>query len=136
MDVERLLQEATTHHQSGRMRDAETLYRQILQHDPDQPDVLNLMGLLAHAAGRRDAALGYFARAVSLRPDNAAWHHNFAECWLAINELDQAIAAYRKSIALEPARPETRASLAIALARRGLLDQAIEQFDQAFSLNF
>src|SRR6185503_6765914 len=131
-----LLREGMAHHQAGRGRDAETHYRKVLQQDPDHPEALHLMGILAHHAGRRDAALGYLCRAAAVRPTAAAWQHNLAEAWIAINELDQAIAAYRKSIALDPAKPESRASLAIALSRRGLIDESAEQFEKAFALGF
>jgi predicted TPR repeat methyltransferase len=136
MELERLLREGMAHHQAGRGRDAETNYRKVLQQDPDHPEALHLLGILAHHAGRRDAALGYLCRAAAVRPTAAAWQHNLAEAWIAINELDQAIAAYRKSIALDPAKPESRASLAIALFRRGLFDESAEQFEKAFGLGF
>jgi predicted TPR repeat methyltransferase len=136
MDLERLLREGMAHHQAGRGREAEAHYRRVLQHDPDHPDALHLLGVVAHQAGRRDGALGYLARAAALRPTAAAWQHNLGEAWLAINELDQAIAAYRKSVAIDPAKPQTRASLAIALMRRGLYDESAEQFEQAFAAGF
>jgi predicted TPR repeat methyltransferase len=134
MDWEQAIREGAGHHKAGRLHDAERCYREVLRENPDQPDAMYLLGLLAHQAQRKDAALGYLARAAALRPNVAAWQHHLAEAWLATGELDQAIAAYRKAIAIEPSRAEVRVSLAVALSRNAKLDESVAQFEKAFSL--
>jgi predicted TPR repeat methyltransferase len=134
MDWQQAIREGAEHHKAGRLHEAERCYRQVLQENPDQPDALYLLGLLAHQAERKGAALGYLARAAGLRPNAAAWQHHLAEAWMAAGELDQAVAFYRKAIALESSRAEIRVSLAIALSRRGSYDESIAEFDRAFSM--
>ena len=46
-----LLQSAVTHHQAGRLQEAEALYAQALRHDPGHPDALHLTGLIAQQKG-------------------------------------------------------------------------------------
>ena len=41
-----LLDSAVGFHEAGQLDQAESLYRRILQHDPEQLDALNLLGLL------------------------------------------------------------------------------------------
>lgn len=48
---------AIQHHQAGRLAEAEKIYRQILAQQPDHPDALHLLGVLAVQAGRLDAAV-------------------------------------------------------------------------------
>ena len=43
-------------HQSGRLAEAERLYRQILQTDPRHPDALHMLGVLAMQSGQHQAA--------------------------------------------------------------------------------
>lgn len=43
---------AVQFHQSGRLGDAERLYRDMLALQPDDADALHGLGLLAHQAGR------------------------------------------------------------------------------------
>ena len=44
-------------HQSGRLLEAETLYRQVLQNNPNNADALHMLGLLAHQVKRPEAAM-------------------------------------------------------------------------------
>jgi len=65
------LADALAHHRAGRFQDAEVIYRQILAADPNYPDALHLLGLIAQEAGRHDAALDLIGRAIARRPEPA-----------------------------------------------------------------
>jgi len=52
-----LLAEAARQHEAGRLAEAERLYRRLLADDPNRPDCLHLLGLVAHQTGRSEAAL-------------------------------------------------------------------------------
>ena len=52
MTVERAFQIALQHHQSGRLADAEAIYRQILAVEPRHADALHLLGAIANQAGQ------------------------------------------------------------------------------------
>ena len=47
---------AVKHHKAGRLPQAESIYQQILQVDPNQPVALHLLGAIAHKTGRNDIA--------------------------------------------------------------------------------
>ena len=36
------------HHQAGQLREAEQIYRQVLDIDPNNPEALHLLGVIAH----------------------------------------------------------------------------------------
>ena len=44
---------AVQHHIAGRLPEAEGIYQQILQADPNQPIALHLLGVIAHQAGKK-----------------------------------------------------------------------------------
>ena len=50
---------AMKQHQAGNLREAEQLYRQILQAEPRHADALHLLGVIAHQVGRHDLAVEY-----------------------------------------------------------------------------
>jgi len=54
LSVEEALRIARQHHKAGQLAQAETLYRQILQQQPNHPDALHLLGVIAYQAGRHD----------------------------------------------------------------------------------
>ena len=49
---EQVLTLAMQHHTEGRLAEAEGLYQQILQANPNQPVVLHLLGVVAHQVGK------------------------------------------------------------------------------------
>ena len=55
--VEQSLNLALQHHSAGRFPEAESIYQRILRADPNQPDALHLLGVIAHQAGQNDAAV-------------------------------------------------------------------------------
>ena len=63
-----LLRQAMQRHQSGRLRQAEALYRQVLERTPEQPDALNLLGVLRHTEGDHGAAVDLIGKALAARP--------------------------------------------------------------------
>ena len=52
VSMEEAIQIALRHHQAGELSQAEAIYWQILAQDPNNPDVLHLLGAIADRAGR------------------------------------------------------------------------------------
>ncbi|HEY9805411.1 MAG TPA: tetratricopeptide repeat protein, partial [Candidatus Obscuribacterales bacterium] len=61
-----LLKTAIQHHQAGRLAEAEALYQQILEAQPDQAEVWQLRGALAAAEKRSPDAIAYYQQALAL----------------------------------------------------------------------
>src|SRR5262249_7731144 len=62
------LDHAIGYHQRGQLQQAEQLYRQILQVDPQHVDALHLLGVIAHQVDKRDLAVDYLNEALRLNP--------------------------------------------------------------------
>ena len=56
MTVQQLFESGLSHHQAGRLAEAERIYREILTLQSDHPDALYLLGVLAGQSGRLDEA--------------------------------------------------------------------------------
>ena len=56
VSVAETLQKGLSHHQSGRLNEAESIYRNILRVDPEHADSLHLLGVVAHQRGRHEVA--------------------------------------------------------------------------------
>ena len=59
--IDQDLQLALADHQAGRLDDAETIYRTILQAEPQNPDVNHKLGGLLLQAHQPEIALSFFA---------------------------------------------------------------------------
>jgi tetratricopeptide (TPR) repeat protein len=64
MTIDVALQQAVTHHQAGRLQDAEQLYRAILQVQPTHSDANHNLGILAIQVHKADEGIPYFKAAL------------------------------------------------------------------------
>lgn len=110
---------ALEHHRGGRLREAEAGYRSVLERDPRHADAAHWVGVLLTQAGQPESAVPLLERAVSARPNDAAFVHNLAHAYLNCGRPDDAIAAFDRAVDLASDRPEALVAAAVArLARR------------------
>ncbi len=88
---------AVQHHQAGRLQAAEQVYRQILAVEPNQPDAIHLLGVIASRLGRPEVAVQYIERAIQLRGSDGAFHYNLGNALLAQGRPDEAIACFQRA---------------------------------------
>ncbi len=129
------LEAAVRAHQAGQLSEAAALYEQALGRDPNNPDILHLLGIVTHQIGKSDAALRYIERAVALRPTSPDFRSNLGNVLRVQGRPEDAIAQYREALALKPDFAEAHNNLANALHDAGRLDEAITQYKAALRLN-
>ena len=134
MTLEQQLESGLLHHQAGRLAEAEAIYRQILSVDPNDADVLHLLGVIANQRGRHDEAIDLIGRAIALDPDYAEGHFNLGHALSDRGRLDEAIASYGKAIQLTPGYVEAHFNLGDVLLKAGRFDEAIASFQRAVQL--
>jgi predicted O-linked N-acetylglucosamine transferase (SPINDLY family) len=125
---------AVGHHKAGRLAEAESVYRQILQDAPDNPDALHLLGMLLHRMGRSGDGLQMIGRAIQIKPDSAEYYGNLGLVLAARGHSKEAITAYRRALALKEDYPEAHGNLGLALMEKGETDQAIEAYRRSLAL--
>src|ERR1700730_1749613 len=114
MTIQEAFELAAEHHQAGRLREAELLYRQVLAQQPNHAESLHLLGVLAHQIGRPADAVELIHRAIALNP-NAAFYNNLGVVLSGKDQIDQRVEAHRKAVELQPGSADARANLASAL---------------------
>jgi predicted O-linked N-acetylglucosamine transferase (SPINDLY family) len=119
---------AIQHHQAGRLREAEIIYRQVLARQPDHAQALHHLGLIAHQAGRDDIAIDLIGQAGKIDPNAPDIQSNLGVVLKSTGRLDDAIAAYCRAISLRPDYPEAHNNLGVALKEKGDLDGAIAAY--------
>lgn len=134
-DIVELLNQAVALQNQGRNRQAEAVYRQVLQQAPDQPDALHLLGLALSAEGQHAEAVERLERAAALIPGNAMVLSNLGVVYRRAGKLDRAVDAYRESIRLDPEYGDAFANLGKVLRMLDQHEAAIEAFSKAIQLN-
>lgn len=84
--VDEALRQAVSCHQSGRMQDAENLYRAVLDVLPDQPDANHNLGVLAMQAGRGRSGLPYLKAALQADPAKAQYWFSYIQGLIEVGE--------------------------------------------------
>jgi len=132
--IDQLVAQALQYHQAGALPQAEQLYRQILQADPDNADALHLLGVLANQTGQYDQAIAYIQKALVRCPREAAFYANLALPYLAQGNLDQTVACCKEALRLQPDFAEVRNTLGLALQGQGKRDEALACYEQSLRL--
>ncbi len=115
MSYEMMFHNAVELHEAGRLDEAEAIYRQILETAPEQPDVLNLLGLVAQAKGAQAEACSLFMRAIKGKPQEASFYYNLAFSCKLDNKPREALENFIKVSELAPAVKETYNEIALLL---------------------
>ena len=76
LTIQQAIDLALQHHNGGRLPQAEGIYQQILQVDPNQPVALHLLGMIAHQTGKNDTAVDLITKASTIKPDYAEAQSN------------------------------------------------------------
>ncbi len=104
---------------------ASVLVKRVLEHDPEDHLAWGVLGLAQSLLGNHEYAVGSYERALRLAPENPWYLHNLGHLYDAL--LDRpgvAIPLLRRSLIRLPNDPHVLASLAHALARVGLEEEA------------
>src|SRR5437773_11225021 len=72
--TDELLRDAVTLHQQGQLDAAASSYQQILQLDPQNPNALNLLGMVFHQPGESERAEDHIRKAISIAPTVPGFH--------------------------------------------------------------
>ena len=76
LTIQQALTLAVQHHNAGRLSEAENIYQQILQNDPNQPMASHLLGVIAHQSGNNHLAAELITKAVAIKPDFPEAYNN------------------------------------------------------------
>jgi protein O-GlcNAc transferase len=122
---------ALGHHQAGRLKEAEQLYREILAKDPRHADSLQFLGVIAHQVGRNDSAVELIEKAIALNNRVPPYYNNLGNALKALGKLEAAAGAYRHALSQKPDYVQAHFNLGITLQARGELAEAAASYERA-----
>jgi len=129
-----LLNQALAFHQAGQLGQATALYRQLLQVQPRNAEVLWLLGSVECQAGNLEQGAALLSRLVDIAPNHAYAHYNLGLALSKLGRQEEAIASYTKALAIRPDYAEAHINLGTALRDLNRLEQALASYERALAV--
>lgn len=128
------LQQALALHQQGRLSQAESLYRGVLDEAPDNFDALHLLGVVELQRGNPHEGLRLIGRALELNPNDPAAQLNLGNAFMDLKRPEEALASYDRALAFLPDYAEALNHRGNALRALKRPEEALASFRRAFAL--
>ena len=133
-EFRRLVTEALTHHQAGRLDEAEAAYRDALILAPRHAATHHNLGVVFAAQGRHPAAIAQFDEVIAAEPNYAAAHYNRAVALVKLGRRRDAITGFTRACALEPDRYDAHRALGFLWLAEGERGRALDHFARTYEL--
>ncbi|HVN33736.1 MAG TPA: tetratricopeptide repeat protein, partial [Casimicrobiaceae bacterium] len=133
MTSESLLREGIRLHQAGQLTEAEIHYRRLLEVEPQNPDALHYLGLLAYQAGDYDRALLLIDESLRWKGDSAQAYVNRGNVLFALRRLSDAQAALERALALDSTNADAWFNLGNVQRERQRLADAGRSYRRALA---
>jgi predicted O-linked N-acetylglucosamine transferase (SPINDLY family) len=133
--ADRAMNVAMEHHRASRLALAEEGYRRVLSSQPNRPDALHLLGVVAGQCGRFEEATKLIASAIANSPANPIYYCDLGGFLQKLGKLDAAIASFQRALALKPDFAMVHYNLARVYETTGQRDRAAARYLQALSLD-
>ena len=120
-------------HQKKKYKEAEKIYLHLLKINPDDSNILNLLGLLYITIKKEEKAINYLTKAFVLKktPYIAS---NLAKAYYFNEEYDNALKIFNEALLLEP-NEDIYYSIALTYKKMKDYKNAIENYKKALSYN-
>jgi tetratricopeptide (TPR) repeat protein len=130
-DSEIRLQEAVVHHQDGRLGEAQVLYREILDIDPEDSNALHLLGVTYYQQGFPETAIPLIGASIRINPTNCLAYTNLGNALQGIGKSLEAIHCYDCALSIAPLHADAFFNRGIALQSLDRPEEALSSYEQA-----
>lgn len=126
-----LLKQALAAHQNGDLATAKQTYRLVLQTNPNHPDALYLMGVMAFQKQEMFCASEWLQWAVQSQPQVPYFYLAAGELYLSWKMFPKAQLLYQRALDVDPNCMEAHLQLALLLKSQGELTAAKAHYEKA-----
>jgi predicted O-linked N-acetylglucosamine transferase (SPINDLY family) len=132
--VWQMLDLALQHYRKGEWQQAEQLYLQVLDVDPNQVDALHILAAITGQTGRDEQAIEYLRAVLRIRPGSAEAHNNLGMVFITRRRLPEAVASFQEAVRFNPNFVAAHNNLGNALRELGRQVEAAETLQEAVRL--
>ncbi|MDJ0732910.1 MAG: tetratricopeptide repeat protein [Nostocaceae cyanobacterium] len=133
--VSQALKLAVQHHKAQRFSQAQEIYSKIIEAQPDNPEALYGLGMLAHQVGKSQQAEKFLNTAVGVQPNSFKAWFSLGNVCQAHGNFPAATKAYQQAINLQPDSASIYNNLGYTLQKQGKFDEAITCYQKALEID-
>lgn len=122
-------------YRQGRFMQARSACQRVLKDQPNEPDALHLLGLIALQMNEVGSARNLICKAIALDHDNSDYQSSLGYVCMAEGAFDQASNAFRQALKLSPNNPNVWIALAESLRLSNQLSAAEESYRQVIAID-
>ncbi|MBD2342905.1 tetratricopeptide repeat protein [Anabaena subtropica] len=132
--VSKILECAVKYHRDNRLTKAEQCYRQVLAHQPEHPEALYGLGVLAQQSNYPQEAEKLFNAVLQVQPKSAKAWFSLGNLHQAQGQLLAATAAYQQALSLQPNSASLHNNFGYTLYQNSKINEAIAHYQKALEL--
>ncbi|MCP4252132.1 MAG: tetratricopeptide repeat protein [Candidatus Scalindua sp.] len=119
----------------SKLAESELQVREALQHQPDNPDAHNVLGVVLQEQDRLEEARQCFQHALTTSPKHAQLRLNYANLLSELHETDAAVEEYKEALDLRPDHLKTLLNAGATLVEAKRSQPAIQLLERALQLD-
>ena len=135
INIEQTLKKGVELHTAGNLKEAEEAYQKVLAIEPENPDAIHFLGVLAFNVNKNDIAKELITKAIQLSPNNPACYLNLGNVFQQDGDVKQAVKWYEKSKKLNPGNPKIYNNIGVALSKLGQLEESVINLKESLRLD-
>lgn len=133
--VNSLIRSALQLQQSGELSQAESIYRKVLDRDPENPDAWHLLGMTLFALKRYEAAIECLEKALRIVQRHPEVMANLGVVYRSSGRLDDAKSVLLQAVAIEPNSASLQSNLGTVYLELDELELAERHFENALAID-
>ena len=133
-EIDALLEKAAELVNAGQAVEAESIYQETLRIEPTHPGARHNLAALIARRGDPVAALQMLDALVADEPGYASAHFNRGNALHSLHKTEDAIAAYRAVVALDPDHHDAHRALGFLWLTLGNRDRSLDHFARTYDL--
>jgi len=130
-----LSRQAMKHYQAGQFREAEHLFRRLVEQDATNWQFALMLGLSRHSQGAVDDAFKWVKRSVELGDGQPSTHYYYGRLLTDAGKPSAAREQFAQAIALDPNHVEARTGMGLISVLSGDYKRAVGEFKTALRAN-
>ena len=135
LNFQKWFNQAIYSHKTGRLREAESIYKKMIAAGTSDPAVFCNLAILYKNSGRIKESLQHYEQALAFQPDDPQIYSNIGNLYRDIGKLDQALQFTLKSLDLDHESSTFQMNLGSIYRDLGETDEALTATVKAIELD-